>query len=61
MVPRTEWREIFLRQVEQANRRTQAPAVFGVGRMFEVFLEMNKRARRLNQSLEKIIVRGVGI
>src|SRR6266404_1970222 len=32
-----------------------------VGRMLEVFLQMHKRARRLNQSLEKIIVRGVSV
>jgi len=58
---RSKWREIFLGQVEQPHRRPQAPAVFRVRRVLEVFLEMNKRARRLNQSLEKIVVGRLGI
>ena len=29
--------------------------------MFEILLEMNERARRLNQALEKIVVGGVAI
>ena len=55
-MPRREFREIFFRQLEKLHRRAQTPAVFRVGRMFEILLEMHERAGRLDQSLEKIIV-----
>ena len=58
------WREraeIFFRKLEKSHRRTQTPPVFGVRRMLVIFLKMNERARGLDQSLEKIIVVGVGI
>ena len=35
--------------------------MLGVGGMLEVFLQMHKRAGRLDQPLEKIIVCGVGV
>ena len=53
---RRETRKVFLGQFEKFHRRTQTPAVFRVSRMFEMFLEMDERARRLNQSFEKIII-----
>lgn len=58
---RTEWAKILFRQLEQSHRGPQATAVFSVRRMFEVFLQMNKRTRGLDQSLEKIVVLGVGV
>ena len=57
----TEWAKIFFCQFEQSRRRSQTSAVFRVGRVFEIFLQMDKRPRRLDQSLEKIIVLGVGV
>ena len=35
--------------------------MFRVGRVLEIFLEMDKRARSLDQALEEIIVGSVGI
>ncbi len=61
VMTRTERSEIFFRQFEQSHRRAQTPAMFGVGGMFEILLKMNERARGLNHSLKKIVVRGVGI
>src|SRR6202035_3041724 len=56
MMARTERREILLRQFEEPYRWAQAPAVFCMGRVFKIFLEMNERARRLDQSFKEIIV-----
>ena len=58
---RTEFRQVFFRQLEEFNRRTQTPAVLGVRWVFEVLLEMDESARRLNQSFEEIVVLGVAI
>ena len=58
---RRERGEIFLRQLEQSHCRTQTAAVFWVAGMLKIFLKMNKRPRRLDQSLEKIVVGSVGI
>ena len=58
---RRERRQIFLGELEQLYRRTEAPAVFRMRRMFEVFFEMNERARGLDQSFEKIVIRSVGV
>jgi len=58
------WRkrgEVLFGQVAKSHGRSQTPAVLRMRWMFEVFLKMHKRARRLNQSLEKIIVRRVGV
>lgn len=57
----TEWAKIFVGQFEQSHRRPQTAAVFGVGGVFEIFLQMDKRPRRLDQSLEKVVVLSVGI
>src|SRR5437588_1184443 len=58
---RTEFRQVFFRQLEEFNGRAQAPAVLCVHWVFEVLLEMDESARRLNQSFEEIIVLGVAI
>src|SRR5271169_3152830 len=58
---RSEARQVFLRQLEQSHRRPQTPAVLGMSRMFEIFLQMNKRAGGLDQAFKEIIVRGIGV
>ena len=54
-----EDRQVLFRQFEKPYRRPQAPAVFRVRRMFEIFLQMHECACGLDQSLEKIIVGSV--
>jgi hypothetical protein len=56
VMARAERPEILCRQFEEPHRRSQAPAVFRMGRMFEIFLKMHERARGLNQSFEEIVV-----
>ena len=46
--------QIIFRQSKQTHRRSQAPPMFRMRRMLEVFLEMNERACRLDQAFEKI-------
>jgi hypothetical protein len=58
---RTERREILLRQFEESDRRAQAPAVFRMCRVFEIFLEMHEGARGLDQPFEEIIVVSLGV
>ena len=58
---RGEARQVLFRQLEKFYSRTQAPAVFCVRRMFEIFLQMDERARSLNQAFEKIIIVGIAI
>ena len=58
---RTEFRQVFFRQLEEFNGRAQTPAVLGVRWVFEVLLEMDESACRLNQSFEEIVVLGVAI
>ena len=58
---RTEFRQVFFRQLEEFNGRAQTPAVLSVCWVFEILLEMDKSARRLNQSFEEIVVFGVAI
>ncbi len=58
---RTEFRQVFFRQLEEFNGRAQTPAVLCVRWMFEVLLEMDEGACRLNQSFEEIVVLGVAI
>ena len=58
---RTEFRQVFFRQLEEFNGRAQTPAVLCVRWVFEVLLEMDESARRLNQSFEEIVVLGVAI
>lgn len=60
-MPRSEWRKVLFRQFEQANRRPEAPAVFRMGRMLEILLEVDKCPGGLNQSLEKIVIGGLGV
>jgi hypothetical protein len=55
---RTQRLQIFFRQAEQTNGRSQPPPVFGVDRMFELLLQMNKSAGGLDQAFE--ILRVVG-
>lgn len=57
----TEWAKIFFGQFEQSHCRPQTAAVFRMGGVFEILLQMDKRPCRLDQSLEKIVVLGVGI
>src|ERR1700719_3155327 len=61
MVSRGKGRQVLFRQCKQTNRRPEPPAMFRVSGMLEVFLQMNKGASRLDQSLEEIVVRGVVI
>jgi len=56
----TQRRQILLRETKQANRRSQAAPMFRVRRMFELLLEMNKGAGRLDQSLEILRIIGSG-
>jgi len=58
---RTEFRQVFFRQLEEFNGRAQTPAVLCVRWVFKVLLEMDESARRLNQSFEEIVVLGVAI
>ena len=58
---RGEAGKIFLSQFEEFHRRPQLSAVLRVRRMFEVFLQMHERTRGLDQPLEKIIIRGLGV
>ena len=58
---RTEFRQVFFRQLEEFNGRAQTPAVLCVRWAFEVLLEMDESARRLNQSFEEIVLLGVAI
>ena len=60
-MPRTESRQVFFRQLEEFNGRAQTPAVLSVCWVFEILLEMDESARRLNQSFEEIVVFGVAI
>ena len=58
---RTEFRQVFFRQLEEFNGRAQTPAVLCVRWMFEVLLKMDESACRLNQSFEEIVVLSVAI
>src|SRR5438046_953525 len=58
---RTEFRQVFFRQLEEFNGRAQTPAVLCVRWVFEVLLEMDESARRLHQSFEETVVLGVAI
>ena len=58
---RGEARQVLFRQLEEFYSRAQAPAVFCVRWVFEIFLQMHERARSLNQSFKKIIIVGVAI
>ena len=58
---RTEFRQVFFRQLEEFNGRAQTPAVLCVRWVFEVLSKMDESARRLNQSFEEIVVLGVAI
>ena len=53
--------QIIFRQAKQPDGRRQAPCVFGMRRMLEVLLQMNKCARRLDQPLEKNRVNQLGV
>src|SRR5437762_3046158 len=50
--PRAEWRQIFFREPEQSHRRREPLSMLRMGRMLKVFLQMDKRARRLDQPFE---------
>jgi hypothetical protein len=56
-----EWAKVLLRQFEQSHCRAQPPAMLGMRGVLEIFSKMNERARSLNQTLEEIIVIGVGV
>ena len=53
---RAERAQIFFRQLEKSHRWAQTPAMLGMGGVVKVFLKMDECARRLNQTLEEIIV-----
>lgn len=58
---RREARQVFFRQLKEFHGGTQTPAVFCVCWVFEIFLQMDERARSLNQSFEKIVVVAIAI
>ena len=58
---RGEARQIFLRQLEEFNRRPKAAAVFCVRRVLEILLKVHEGARRLDQPFEEIIVASVAV
>ena len=53
---RYESGQIAFCQFEQSYGRSQAPFVFGVGWMLEIFLQVDKRAGGLDQSFKKTVV-----
>jgi hypothetical protein len=53
--------QVLFRELKQTSCRWQAPAVFGMLGVFEIFLQMNEGAGSLDQSLEKIVVRRVRV
>ena len=61
MVSRGEDRQVLFRQLKKFNGRPQTPAMFCVRRVVEIFLQMDERARGLNQSFEEIVVVGVAV
>ncbi len=54
-------REVFFREQEESHRGLQSAAVFHMCRMLEIFLEMHKCARRLDETFKKIVVIGIGV
>src|SRR5205814_10073572 len=60
VMPRTEPRQVRLREPEQTRRRRQTLAVFCVRWMFEALLKVNESASRLNQSFEIVCIGGFG-
>jgi hypothetical protein len=55
---RAHRRQIFFREPKQPDRRSQAPPMFRMRRMFELFLQMNKGAGGLDQSFEILRIFG---
>ncbi|MEY2558070.1 MAG: hypothetical protein QOE34_1495, partial [Verrucomicrobiota bacterium] len=55
---RPKRRQVFFREPEQSDRRGEPLPVFWMGRMLEMLLQMNERARGLDQALEKLRVFG---
>src|SRR5260370_35762706 len=58
---RTELCQVVFHQFRELRSGAQTRTVFWVLRVFEIFLQMDKRARSLNQSFEKIIIVAVAI
>src|SRR5438132_13191636 len=56
VMPRTEPRQVPLREPEQTHGRRQTLAVFCMKWMFEALLKMNESASRLNQSFEIVCI-----
>ncbi len=54
MPHRRKRREIFPRQAKEPHRREHPPAILGMRRSQELFLQMNEPARGLNQPFEII-------
>lgn len=50
-------RQVLFREAQQTHGGLQTPAMLRMRRLLEIFLEMNKTARRLDQAFEKI---GIG-
>src|SRR5256885_2559476 len=53
---RAKWRQIFFREPEQTHRWPQPFSMLGMPWMFELLLQMDERARRLNEPLEILCV-----
>ena len=53
--------QIIFRQAKQSDGRWQSPCVFGMRRMLEILLQMNKCARCLNQPFEKNRINQLGV
>src|SRR5436190_18840852 len=59
LVPlRTQRGQVFFREPEEANGRTEAASVFRMGRVFELLLQMHKSAGSLNQAFEILRIAG---
>lgn len=61
LMSRRKDRQIFFRESKQTHGWPQTPAVLGMQRLFEVFLQMNKSTSCLNQAFEEIIVVSVTV
>ena len=60
-MPRSESRQVLLREPEQTHRRRQTLAVFRVRWIFELLLKVNESASRLDQAFEIICITRFGL
>ena len=60
VMARREDRQVLLGEAQQTHRGLQTPAMFRMRRLLEIFLEMNKTARGLDQAFEEIGIGRIG-